>query len=622
MRDDGDASPGSYRSKAAARRVICGIPGLALLVSGALLPWGCSTKVNDFTEPVSLYAPVACGNAAGARATYIGLGDFQPSLTQATGESVSLSSTGFVLAALPTDTRDVILLPDGDGGWSGAALVPDAGPVNLLTSPFNHACTLSESLSSAEGVAMGPIDATHMLVVGGVLAGSQQAPSFVVDLGTGSVTATAKTQNFRLNPTVTPFGSGVLVAGGNDPSGNVRSDTEVFTPTSTREGGTFSQSISLRDPRTQGSAVTLSSGETLLVGGTSHPGDLTARLSTFEILDPVKLTSPPVQGLLTPLRLSPTVLALPNGQVFIGGGTDGTGHGLGTVAFATIRESLGTYSVVTTPLPSNCFMSPQTAFTPTEGGAVLAVIGGSMMAGCSNVMLLRPPPNITSAPILEPLPPLTPAPSLVWLFPGPQASPLLFTGATGTPTGTGILRWNPWSTTFTALPTNTFTIPAVLTTVSNGLGLWVGEDQDVWLLRFDTRGAYATDVLNGGAYFTTSSQFTAPDRLPGTDVSFTPGKGLTLGNGASVFVTDATFADVTVQVTVGAGGPVDVVLRQPSGVSLSCSVPAGTTGTVTRAGSTLTGCGATTLDPGVRVSVGLVGPSTGMASVTRLTVTR
>jgi hypothetical protein len=159
------------------------------------------------------------------------------------------------------------------------------------------------------------------------------------------------------------------------------------------------------------------------------------------------------------------------------------------------------------------------------------------------------------------------------------------------------------------------------------------------MLRFDTRGPYAS--LDGPLLTTTSADM-APDRLAATGVaSFDAATGLTLGPGASAFVTDRTYADVTVFVGAPTGEPAMVVLRDDLGVELevggvTCPGALAKTGKasslqVARSGTIVgwslsTGAKGTCPTPlrsGARVSVGVRAPGDATRSVARdLVVTR
>ena len=66
-------------------------------------------------------------------------------------------------------------------------------------------------------------------------------------------------------------------------------------------------------------------------------------------------------------------------------------------------------------------------------------------------------------------------------------------------------------------------LPAVIA-AAPGLALWLAEDSFLQVLRFDTRGPFATD-FEPPSYLDTDDRYTSPDRLPGTDVNFSVGTG-------------------------------------------------------------------------------------------------
>jgi hypothetical protein len=416
--------------------------------------------------------------------------------------------------------------------------------------------------------------------------------------------------------TITPFGAGALIAGG-------ETNQEAYNNAVVYSGpiaGSFSASIPLPSgQRQQHAAVALADGRVLLVGGATDKNHPVLGIDVLTPATGTPTTSSAI-GALHVGRISPTALALPNGQVFIGGGFDPT-----TLAPVASAEWLAP-DLRWLGMQTLCGAAAAQGFAATAGGAVLAVMGQPATPTCSNVSVVLPSG-------VQQAPPLDPAPTLVRLFTGAQASPVLLTDV-------GALRWNPWSAAFTPLGTGTagLTLPTSTTiAATSGLALWLGTDDNVWLLRFDTHGEYATDVAHG-PYLLTDDEFTAPDQLAGPDasVSFSPASAATLSNGATVWLTDATFAGVTASVTLPVGGAATLVLRDPSGNEVACSatgVAARSTLTVVRSGSTVTmsigdaGPGSPcsgSLDAGVRVSVGLAGPPPdgGVSTVQALSVTR
>lgn len=576
--------------------------------------------------PISTYVPASCGDAGGAQVVFTGLGDFQP--TSAPSETIALGSNGFSLAALPPQTREVVLGPVGDGGWAGTAFVPEAGSgLELLALPLNRACALSAtvSLAGAGGTTLGMVDGTHALVVSGPL------PPYLVDLGTGSVTLLQNLTLLQNGPqrppqrayaSVTPFGGGALVAGGEAGTNiETQSTAVVYTPGPSGTSGTFGEPFTLpAGQRKKHGAVVLSNGSTLLVGGitdplvTGRPGTLVPQIE--EVTPPGNVT---IVGSLKVPRTQPTVLALPTGDVFVGGGFDAAGTPVTTTEWFSGTDLSSPRATV-----DLCGAGTEQVFAATEEGAVLAVMGPRPAThGCSNVHLLTAAGDQQASP-------LSPPPAGLRIFQGPQASPAILTD-------TGAFRWNPWQAELVSMgagAAGTAHATMAFVSASPGLALWLGDDNQLWTLRFDTRGPYATDFYHQ-QYLDTDSLDTAPDRLPSdASVDFQVATGARLANGGTVFLTDATYADLTASVTLPLGGGVDFVLRAPAGSEVTCAVsnvPAGGTAQLARSGTSIVvsvGIGpgqpcAGLLDQNARVAIGLRGPTDGGVSVVRaLTVTR
>ena len=585
---------------------------LAAVVGAGELGLSCTAKNVIVDVPIGVYVPASCGDGLGARVTYTGLGDFQP--MSAPTETAALGSKGFSLTALPAATREVVMGPVGDGApWAGAAAVPDRGNLTLLALPMDRACSLSRevNLGGVGGTAIGMIDPAHALVVGG------EIPPFIADLGTGIVTqlpSTAATP-FRAYATVTPFGSGALVAGGVDTTTlEALGNAVVYTPGPGGAVGTFGAPINLpANQRKKHGAVVLADGRTLLVGGVSDLGTLVA---TIEALDPTQPTNVRAVATLVVPRVLPTVLLLPTGQIFIGGGFGRDGSPVTTIEWLSADLSpAGTIDL--------CQAGTVQGFAPTEEGAVLAVMGPEAgSATCSNVHLVRPF-------VAEEAPILDPPPTRIQMFTGPEGSPVILTDRAA-------LRWNPWTTTFTSLGAHAAGMSTPTTasvSASPGLALWLGEDSHLWALRFDTRGPFATD-FDHPTYLDTDDLDTAPDRIPSdAGVTFSVRQGARLAAGATVFLTDATYETVTASVALPQGGEVVFVLRDVNGHELTCAtsdVPPGGVAELSRNGGVVAAGMATrapvpctgSLDASVRVAIGLRGPAGGASIVRALTVMR
>jgi hypothetical protein len=159
----------------------------------------------------------------------------------------------------------------------------------------------------------------------------------------------------------------------------------------------------------------------------------------------------------------------------------------------------------------------------------------------------------------------------------------------------------------------------VITSPDVGLALWLentGVDAGkVVGLRFDSRGPYSTDVQT---LLSTDTQSIAPDRLPtgtspdasGSALTFDSVNGLTLKKNAAVVLTDATFADFSLDLQTINGGEPQIFLRDDSGneftigtdATSTCAIPSGDQLQVTRNGGSISVV-SSSIDGGSRSSV-------------------
>jgi Kelch motif/Galactose oxidase, central domain len=132
-------------------------------------------------------------------------------------------------------------------------------------------------------------------------------------------TATGSLTTARLFHTATSLPSGlILVAGGDDGTGNGLSSAELYDPAS----GTFAAAASLTAPRFLHTANLLGSGQVLLAGGSDNYVDSVA---STELYDPTAglftATTP-----MTTTRADHSATVLSSGQVVVTGGYDNTGN--------------------------------------------------------------------------------------------------------------------------------------------------------------------------------------------------------------------------------------------------------------------------------------------------------
>lgn len=532
----------SHRSKGAAL--------LAALVGAAV---SCARDAPVTTRAVTLHVPKACPIDGAAFAQYFEAGDFEPS---APTSGHLLGHLGENLPELDAAARSLRVEATEDSRtWSGIATLPPSGAVDVLVLPNLTSCPLSASVGTRTGSTLAAIASERVLVVGGVAGRDMSAATFVANLDTGQV-APAKTDLLtpRQGATVTPFGDGGLVAGGVDPrsGGQVLATAEVFAPDA--NGFDQSKRVTLSAPRMDHGAVVLVTGETLLVGGTnSKTGQ--GVLDSMEAIDPVtRLVRSVDVAALQVARRAPTVLRLASGEILVAGGFDAAGTPVPTIEWFSPDARHATKSA------RDLVAGSARAFVALDAGGALAVV--APLAGA--------PPGFQNVWVIDADGAFEAATPLA----GSLTQPLLFEGAGGAPvlwTGDRWLRWQPWQGAFGALGELDATVahPSAATASPDpGLALWLDDAAAPTLtaLRFDTRGEYSP--FEGPLLVGTASDV-APDRLaaPGVDF-FDASTGLELGPGASAFVTDRTYAAVSVDLDAPTGEPALVVLRDELGAEL------------------------------------------------------
>jgi hypothetical protein len=546
----------SHRSKRA--RV------LALATTAAA---ACAKDVQVTSRTVTMHVPQACAVApapldGSAYALFYALGDFEP---QAPSKGHLLGSAGEQLPEINAQARVLAVdATEGDREWLGAGSIPAQGAVDVLLLPSLRSCPFSGPVGSRTGSMLGAIGGQRVLVVGGSDANLTPSATYVARLDTGEVDVVGDQHDLgtpRTKASVTAFGGGGLVAGGFDTSGIPRDTAEVYMP----ELGAFDQQhrIVLSGARADHGAVVLVTGETLLVGGVGADGK--TALDSMEIVDPTTRTVR-AQGVarLSVARHAPTVLRLASGEVLVAGGLDSLDRAIATIEWIAPDASHPTRR------PADLVAgSTARAYAALQGGGALAVVAPppSAAPGFQNVWV------IDADGVFAPATPIAGSLTQPVLFGGAGGAPALWTGAGGR-----WLRWQPWSGAFGALDvldeTRANVTPADVAvpteSPAQGLALWLDPgnraNQAVTALRFDLRGEYST--LRGPLLVADTSDM-APDRLvePGV-VSFDPSVGLELAPGASAFVTDRTYADVSIDVDAPTGEPSLVVLRDELGNEL------------------------------------------------------
>ena len=304
--------------------------------------------------------------------------------------------------------------------------------------------------------------------------------SFVFDTNTGQrieVIPSFAFDGARAYATVTPFGTGLLLAGGEFP--------DDLVPVSAREAlrtaavydpslQGFDGELQLDLRRTRHAAVVLEGGETLLVGGgqPTTEGE-TVPVTKFEIVSPSTRSSTisGVDGLIYG-RLEPSAIRLDDGRILVGGGYATTGAPVDPMEWfspdASIHVSPSDTPCGVTPDPT-CTLEPRhhRSFVALPGGGALTVGGcapGEQDATCEEVCgtgfgcpapepsatCIAPNGELTTVGFEQPTSfcagTIPFSPEHVMLAPGSDGSPWLFASDEDRdPVCRAVFRFQPWS---------------------------------------------------------------------------------------------------------------------------------------------------------------------------------
>lgn len=243
---------------------------------------------------------------------------------------------------------------------------------SLSTARLRHAAVL---LPDGKVLAIGGFYSTNSGV--GIVS---LATCEIYDPATGAWAAGGSLNTSRYGGSVTLLPNGqVLAAGGLNNGITVLASAEVYDPIA----GTWTVTNSLNTPRSADTATVLPSGQVLIAGG---EGNTTGALSSAEVYDP--LLNPATgfwtnTGSLSATRYSHTATLLPNGDVLVAGGAEGSGND-GPVSGAEVYNFPNETWTTTGSLTA-----PRSAHTATllPNGQVLAVGGRGLLSGDNPVPL-------------------------------------------------------------------------------------------------------------------------------------------------------------------------------------------------------------------------------------------
>jgi len=320
-------------------------------------------------------APAVTSVVSGSTVAYTATGTYTDGSTQNLTSSASWSSSATSVASIDA-TGTATSAGAGEttitatsGAISGTAILivnTATAPASLNTSRYLHSATM--------------LNSGQILVAGGV---NCTAPDPCTYLGSaelydpagGGFAGTRGMTIARTAPALLLANGKVLIAGGYscDGSGNCSSlsSAEAYDPST----GSFGNAGNMTVARSGHTMTLLNTGQVLIAGGqTCTSSSPCAALSTAEIYDPQAGTFTPTLNQMTAARSDASAVALSTGKVLIVGGFDGSGYPLAAEVYDPVT---GTFSLSGPSLGTG--RSNATA-TLLNNGQVL-VAGGSTCAG-------------------------------------------------------------------------------------------------------------------------------------------------------------------------------------------------------------------------------------------------
>ena len=601
---------------------------------------GCGGEPPAIERRIVAHSLVGCPLGGDPNLVITALGDF--------GESQSAASTTAKNSGPLGLRRDFLgvelqVLP----GWWGIGYADPPTDVDVTLWPSGDGCDATDAQvpASLGGVAMTAYGDGSGLFIAGldpVDPGSRSAAyAMALSLTTDSMSpiiARFGLPHARAFATATPFGDGVLVAGGIDPTDPTDPTGQhpvkgafVFSAGSI-ENATIDLDV---DARSHHGATLLATGETLLVGGVGDGGRV---LASLVAISPVTHNTRVYNlGTLRQARRDPIVLRLADDRILVASGTDQDNNIVSTLEWFASDGSACVPPAcpdVNVALPSRQDM----AFVALPAGGALAAGGVDPVMPddrARDVFWITPEGNA------EPLDPLSPQER------GAARKFRFAAGSDGSPwawNGSAWLRFDPWQARF-APPADApldgpeDDMPAPVG-VDPGLFVWLARERPglvdsparVRGFRHGVRGRLTRDAA---PLLFADTAHAAPDRRPRPGLIEFDADGLHLTKRITepaprVVITDALYGDFDLSAETPAGV---LPVLEVGGITVgsgSCSWPTGVTGSsfsVRRRGNALdVGAAGMTRDPCPgpegRVAIALRAPAFDEAIVRKLVVSR
>jgi N-acetylneuraminic acid mutarotase len=274
------------------------------------------------------------------------------------------------------------LLPNGTVLVAGGCCTPAVGPGALASAQIYNPAT--NSWTGTGSMSIGRYYATATLLGNGtvlVVGGDNIVPNMMSGMGdepltsaeiynpaTGSWQSAGNTATGHVHATASLLPSGQVLVVGGAASGCCVAVTgaDLYTPST----GTWQAAANMNIAREYAAAVVLPDGTVLMTGG-YNGNTILSWLASTEIYQPSTNTWTAGPS-MNAERAYQTATLLPNGQVLVAGGTDGSN-------FALASAELYSSGTTSPPAPVVTGVSPSTG--PAAGGTAVTVSGSNLTGG-------------------------------------------------------------------------------------------------------------------------------------------------------------------------------------------------------------------------------------------------
>ena len=550
----------------------------------------------DRTLLLRAHSIADCALGADATLELTALGDFDASAV--TSESLSVVAEGRELV-FPLETLGVEAFASaGLTSWNGVGTLDGSGDIDVALWDASRDCALFEASDGSGaypgrggGQAIGwSSQADVLLVTGGDSdVTNETLGALALDLRTAAVTQVERLSNERRAfATVAASGERLLVAGGLDPIASEQNPdrralgTAHFFDPATNE---FAESVELADPRSRHRAVTLPSGEVLLIGGADETDRPRGTLEAIAADGSSRLAG---LATLAEPRVDPAVVTLSDGRILVGAGETEVD---GVRAAAPNLEWLSS---------DGAELLAVAEFPARRDLALVAMPrGGALAVGGCDAARSRAPEVVCESvrfdcACSDPCPVGCVSREVRWITaqgvinlvapldfdPGPK--PRLIAGSDGRPWLVGsseVRRFDPWTARFVVPEDRPLEVPdgdqPPPIATDAGLFVWLDMSGGTASLRGFRHGSRSELARDIAPLLLSDATNVAPTIPPSaTGVSYDPARGLALRDplGGAV-IADTTYAGLGLNIELSEGEPPVVILGETPVGGSECPWP-------------------------------------------------